>query len=54
MPCGKFGPGYCITFLQRLDDELRKQLSEQNPLGFTRVIHANGLGPGSPGRQYYW
>ena len=26
---GKFSPGYCITFLQRLDEGLRKQLSGQ-------------------------
>ena len=23
VPCGKSGPGYCITFMQRLDEDLR-------------------------------
>ena len=45
---GKFGSGYCITFLQRLDEGLKKQLSGQNPLDFPRVVSyiLIGWGPG--------
>ena len=31
-PCRKFGPGYCITFIKRLDKGLRKQLLGLKPL----------------------
>ena len=31
VPCGKSGPGYCITFIQRLDEGLRLQRLEQKP-----------------------
>ena len=31
-PYGKFGPGNCITFLKRLDKDLRWQLLRQTPI----------------------
>ena len=55
---GKSDPGYCITFIKRLDENLRKQLLGQklpNFMGYTftlvEKIELMGLEP--PGRQYY-
>ena len=31
-PCSKYGAGYCIKFIQSLDEGLRKQLLGQKPL----------------------
>ena len=31
-PCSKSGPGYCITFIKRLDESLSQQRLEQKPL----------------------
>ena len=32
MPYGKYGAGFCITFIKSLDESLRLQLLEQKPL----------------------
>ena len=32
VPYGKSSPGYCITFIKRLNEGLRKQLLGQKPL----------------------
>ena len=32
VPYDKYGAGYCITSIKRLDEGLRKQLLEQKPL----------------------
>ena len=32
VPYGKYGAGYCITFIKSLDEGLRWQLLEQKPL----------------------
>ena len=32
MPYGKPGPGYCITFIKKLDEDSRLQVLGQKPL----------------------
>ena len=46
MPYDKSGRGYCIAFLKRLDEGLRKQLSGQNPLILPGLSISIGWCPG--------
>ena len=43
MPYGKFGPGYCITFIKRLDGGPELATFRTKTLNFFRVIHLNWL-----------
>ena len=59
VPYGKSGPGYCISFIKRLDDGLGYQLLGQKSFillgcGF-KLVGKNWMrGPGPPDRQSYW
>ena len=42
VPYGKSGPGHCVTFIKRLDEDLRLQLLGQKPLISSGLyIHLN-------------
>ena len=43
MPYGKFGRGYCIMSIKKLDEVLRLQLLRQKTLNFTQNLHLNWL-----------
>ena len=57
LPYGKSAPGYCIAFMKRLDEGLKRNLLDKT-LNFTRVTHINRtaktelMGPGPP-CQYF-
>ena len=54
VPYGESSPGYCITFIKRLDKGLRKQLSGQNPLISPRLYISIGWQNRIDGARASW